>query len=601
MGPAADAEERSPSILVVDDDADLRRLLVRALSGPGARHVEEAAGVEEARARLGERPFDVVVTDLSMPGEGGLALIEWAERQRLGPSWIVLTGHGTFDAAVKALQLGAFDFLTKPLRGVEKLQNAVRNALAHQQLLAERERLTRELAASNARLREHVEQLEEACQLLEEQADTIRADLVRAAWIQQALLPRAAPKLPGWSVQALYRPSRNVGGDLYDVVRLDEHRLVLLVADAAGHGVSAAMLAVLFRNRLPLLDPDGHDALRPGEALQVANRALSSTLAAPGLFLTAACCLVDLERREVCVASAGHPPILVVRREGRIERLLPTGPALGLYPDAVFGQQETVLEKGDRLLLYTDGVYEAFADAAVPEEQMLAAVQRERGPGAELLQRLAGEAEPGALPPRDDDLTLLLLDTLPGASHLDNALPEPLSAPTRAASGPEFTILVGQDARRTTLSLRGRAGWARSASFHHACLSALEAGRSVKVDLTGCRHLDSTFLGTIHELCDRAERAGVEFRLEGVSRVLEELFVELGMRRVLEHVVPFLLPLPSGMRPLSDAADRERSPAERILHAHEVLAALSERNRREFDPLLASLRRELGGPSSCST
>ena len=189
--------ERSPedpvaSILIVDDDEDLRKLLTRALGGAG-RRIEAASSAAEAMASLSRRAFDVVITDLSMPGEDGLGLMRWATEHRISASWIVLTGYGTFDTAVEALQLGAFDFLSKPLQGVSSLRNAVRNALAHQRLLAERDRLHAELEESNRGLREQVEQVEEACGLLRSQADTIRADLSRAGIIQQALMPDSAP------------------------------------------------------------------------------------------------------------------------------------------------------------------------------------------------------------------------------------------------------------------------------------------------------------------------------------------------------------------------------------------------------------------------
>jgi hypothetical protein len=115
------------------------------------------------------------------------------------------------------------------------------------------------------------------------------------------------------------------------------------------------------------------------------------------------------------------------------------------------------------------------------------------------------------------------------------------------------------------------------------------------VDLTLCRHLDSTFLGTIHQLCALAERAGVEFRLQGVTSPVEQLFQELGMDDVIDHMAPCMLPLPTNMKPLCPG-DLDRSASARfVLRAHERLAALNVRNAREFDPLLTQLRREISG------
>jgi len=118
---------------------------------------------------------------------------------------------------------------------------------------------------------------------------------------------------------------------------------------------------------------------------------------------------------------------------------------------------------------------------------------------------------------------------------------------------------------------------------------------AVTLDLTLCEHLDSTFLGTIHELVEHADRRDIELRLQGVMPPVEELFREVGMKRVMEHMVPAMLPLPSQMSPLLGEDQELRSQTLRILKAHEGLAALSENNRREFDPLLQALRKELAG------
>ena len=162
------------------------------------------------------------------------------------------------------------------------------------------------------------------------------------------------------------------------------------------------------------------------------------------------------------------------------------------------------------------------------------------------------------------------------------------------AFNPGEQILAGGDAQRTTLSIRGRGNWTQSAAFHEACVGALAMGGAVALDLTLCEHLDSTFLGTIHELVEHADRSDVELRLQGVMPPVEELFLEVGMKRVMEHIVPVMLPLPRQMSPLVGKDQERRSQTLRILKAHEGLAALSESNRREFDPLLEVLRREVG-------
>lgn len=583
------------SILIVDDDESIRALLSAALAGE-CEVLVTAGSAAEARNELDRRAFDLVITDISMSDEDGIALMQWARKRHPGACWMVLTGHATVDVAVKALQLGAFDFLTKPLGSMTGLRNSVRNAIDHRRLVLERDRLHDELQKTNRQLREHVDQLEAACQLLSDQADTIRADLRRAALIQQALLPSGAPLLPGFSVNSLYRPSQHVGGDLYDVVRLDDRHVVVLIADAAGHGLSAAMLAVLFRNRLSLVDQDTREPFRPCDALRAVNRTLADGLTAPGLFITAVYVLLDTATGRVSMASAGHTPVFVRRAGGQIDSMLHTGPALGLYHDADYAQLEFEIKQGDRLLLHTDGLYDRFyPDNRSSEEQVCAAFVGTEVGGEDLLGQLAGAKLTSGEGAGDqqDDVTLVVLDRVDGTSRFDNGAPIQPPAFPATLSSRELDLLVGDDGGRKILCVRGRGDWTHSAAFHAQCVASIENRCAVMVDLTLCHHLDSTFLGTIHELCLRAELADVEFRIQGVMPPVESLFTELGMRVVMDHMVPAVLPLPTDMLPLIGSPLDERSQALHLLRAHQGLAQISEQNLREFDPLLEALRNEV--------
>jgi len=599
MESSTDVErEDGPSLLVVDDNEPIRKLLAKALQPEGFVRVETAATADEARKLLQQHVFDIVITDISMPDGDGIELMQWANDHLPGASWMVLTGHATVDAAVRALQLGAFDFITKPLQGLASLRNTVHNALEHRRLVNERNELLAALTERNDQLAEHVEQLEAACSLLDEHAEIFRADLRRAAFIQQALLPRVAPALPDHRILAVYRPCENVAGDLYDVVRLDDRHLVMVVADAAGHGLSAAMLAVLFRNQLPFESRESGEPLEPSEALRAVNHTLAAGLTAPGLFITAAYCLLDTHSGRLRMASAGHPALLLRRSAGGVERFLHSGPALGLSPDAAFTQHETTLGEGDRLLLHTDGVYDHFETAdANAEEQLAAILEGPYEPPEALLERLVqGSHAPAEAVTQEDDVTLVVLDAAAGTSSLDNGSPLTAPVPPAPLLRARDDVLIGDDESRTAVCIRGRGMWTQSAAFHHECSAALDAQRPVMLDLTLCQCLDSTFLGTIHELAERAEREHLEFRVQGVMPAVERLFIELGMTAVIERMVATLLPLPRGMKPLADAVPDPRARALRVLRAHERLASLSEENAREFDPLLEQLRQEIDDP-----
>jgi serine phosphatase RsbU (regulator of sigma subunit)/anti-anti-sigma regulatory factor len=571
----------------------MRDLLALMLADDESMQVEVAAGAAETHAAFARQAFDVVITDLNMPDGDGLSLMQWSQEQGFTATWIVLTGHGTLDRAVKALQLGAFDFIAKPIHAPEGVRSAVRNALAHRRLTRERDRLVGQLADSNRQLQDHVDQLEEACRLLRHQAEMIRADLHRAGAIQRSLLPEQAPDFADFHVQALYRPTQNVGGDLYDVIRIDDRHVALLIADAAGHGLSAAMLAVHFRSQLRLVDPATRVANSPAEVLRAVNRSLCESLLAPGLFLTAAYCLLDTELRDVTIASAGHPPVLRMSRQGEVERFRHTGPALGLHPDAEFTQHHVRLAAGDGLLFYSDGLYDCIPEGGDDSVgRILAAL--ESGTAADgwsieaLKQCCDGVAGQGAQ--RLDDVTVLMLATTPGLSSFDNGSLQSFEGVAQEAL--DLQTLVGSDADRVTFSIRGRGDWTQSAAFHIECNAAIEKGADLMLDLSECAQLDSTFLGTIHQLCGLADAAGVEFRLQGVLPSVEDLFLELGMHTVMDHIVPRMLPLPSEMGPVTRADLDPPTRALLLLRAHEGLAALNDRNRAEFDPVLTQLRRE---------
>jgi sigma-B regulation protein RsbU (phosphoserine phosphatase) len=580
----------APSILIVDDDEDISLLLLAVMRPDTDWRVEVAFSAAEAREQLSKARFDVVITDISMPDGDGIELMNWARRHAPGASWMVLTGHATVDAAVQALQLGAIDFFTKPIGSVIGLKNRVHSELETRKLRAERDRLHATLEERNAQLQENVQQLESACDLLADQAETIHADLHRAAMIQHALLPRVAPSLDTMAVNALYRPSQNVGGDLYDVVRLNERYLVLLIADASGHGLSAAMLAVLFRNRLTLIDEDTGEPCRPSDALGAVNRSLAEHVAATGLFITAAYCLVDLEQRKVRMASGGHPPALLQRHGGAIDRLMHTGPALGLYSEADFAEMEVAIEAGDRLLLYTDGLYDCNEGGDSPDAGVAAAASKTSQQGIELLRHLYGD--PRSRDADFDDVTLVSFEVGPGPCVFDNGTLA-TAPPPEVRSASRVEQLVGEQEERTSVSIRGQANWRQSAAFHERCADAIDSQRPLMLDLSLCKGLDSTFLGTIHELAERSERSDVEFRIQGVMPPVESLFVELGMETVLDHIVLTGLPLPSRMSPLDGSTLDARSQALHLLRAHQGLALLNEKNQREFDPLVEVLRREI--------
>jgi serine phosphatase RsbU (regulator of sigma subunit) len=145
-----------------------------------------------------------------------------------------------------------------------------------------------------------------------------------------------------------------VAGDLYDVLPLSDGRVLVIVADVSGHGVPAALVASMVKVAVAA-EADRYD--RPGDILTGINRALTGKF--ERAYVTACCLVLDPQRQTIAYALAGHPPPLLRRFDGRIERLDQGGMVLAMMPDIVYDSFDVAFAPGDRLLLYTDGLSEA--------------------------------------------------------------------------------------------------------------------------------------------------------------------------------------------------------------------------------------------------
>ena len=344
-----------------------------------------------------------------------------------------------------------------------------------------------------------------------------------------------------------------------------------------------------------MLDEQTGKPLHSAAVLEATNRALLADVSAPGMFITAAYCVLDVETGVLEVAGAGHPPVQWIHANGggstSLER---TGPALGLYPGAVFGTERILLERGDRLLLYTDGLSEGPTEGPLPLDRVTAMLRRTDVEPINLLKglyRLASSDDGDR-----DDVTMLLLEAAAGRpSVFDNE--EPRHATAFSGTRPEQrTVLIhGETLDSTFIGIHGRGTWQHSDLFHEAAGAILDAGRPLTVDLSSCKYLDSTFLGTIHEVVARGESRAVPVRIQGVDGEVRRLFEQLSMDLVVDHIDSSLLPFPEHLNPLRVPGRGGRQEQVRVLRAHEALSSLSEKNRSAFQDVVRSLREELGG------
>lgn len=252
-----------------------------------------------------------------------------------------------------------------------------------------------------------------------EHAESVRVsqELAIGRRIQLALLPRRFPDVPGWAFAAAYEPAREVGGDLYDVfpLRGRTDRIGILIADVTGKGIPAALLMADVR---ALLHAAADNADGPADALGRVNRILVRERAT-SLFVTAALMVIDTTTGRIAYAAAGHDPALIARCQGGVPRLDASGPILGAFEDATFEERAATLERGDCLVLYTDGVTEARSESRhfFGEDRLLRVVSSACGWTADAIARTViddvasfrGTAEPF------DDLTLLVVERQPAA------------------------------------------------------------------------------------------------------------------------------------------------------------------------------------------
>jgi len=184
----------------------------------------------------------------------------------------------------------------------------------------------------------------------------VRDELEVARELQRELLPKDEPDVAGYSFAFSYRTANTIGGDYYDFLPLDDGRLAIVVGDASGHGIAAGLLMAIANSALKLgfdLDPD------PVAVAGLVNRALCRT-GGRRAFMTLFCGVLEPETGRLDFVCAGHPFPFLRRADGRIEELGVGGLPLGMLIDREFETHRTVIEPGDILLLYTDGIVETL-------------------------------------------------------------------------------------------------------------------------------------------------------------------------------------------------------------------------------------------------
>jgi predicted ester cyclase len=242
--------------------------------------------------------------------------------------------------------------------------------------------------------------------------ERIEQELSVARRIQQASLPNEVPELEGWQITPFYQPAREVGGDFYDFHLLSEGRVGLVVGDATGKGVPAALVMSTTLGMLQAISQAlDSSSSAPGKVLERVNEALTIRIP-PNMFVTCFYAILEPESGSLTYANAGHDLPYLRHRNGEAEELRARGMPLGLMPQMGYEEKEIELDVGEGVFFYSDGLVEAHDPKGemfgFPRLRVLIAQHaEERSLGEYLLEELYHFVGEGW--EQEDDITLLTL------------------------------------------------------------------------------------------------------------------------------------------------------------------------------------------------
>lgn len=381
-----------PRILIVDDEPLNVDYLQQELEGPEFQILTASDG-RQALERVASEPPDLILLDIMMPVMDGFEVLRRlkASAETRNIPVIIISAASDVNSVVKGIGLGAEDYLPKPFQPTllrARISSSLENKRLHDLEQTYLKGLEREF------------------------------DIARE--IQQGFLPSELPQVPGWELGAYFRAAREVAGDFYDAFLLADGQLVFLVGDVCGKGVGAALFMTLFRSllRAPfasdlLLAAESASGLSPADHLQrvvsFTSAYVADTHAEANMFATVFMGVLEPRDGTLTYVNCGNEaPILL--SAGRITTLGPTGPVIGIIPDAHFGVKVINMQPDDALLAFTDGISDATNthDELFGRERLTAVMQQGSPSPGDVIARLElqlAQFVGGAA--QFDDITLL--------------------------------------------------------------------------------------------------------------------------------------------------------------------------------------------------
>ena len=384
-------------ILSVDDELDLEILLTQYFRRKIRKGEYEFSfahnGLEALKMMLEKKDFDIILSDINMPEMDGITLLTKINEMR-NPALkcIMVSAYGDMGNIRSAMNNGAFDFATKPI-DLDDLSRTIEKAIEEIEFVRKSQQ-------------EHT------------QLVSIKSDLAVAGEIQQAILPQKFPPIEEMAdmvdLFATMTPAKEVGGDFFDFFKIDEKRLGFVIADVSGKGVPASIFMAVSRT---LLRATGMRGIDTNECLNYVNNMLCHE-SIDSMFVTVFYGIYNTETGLVEYTNAGHNPPYVVRADGTVDALpMSENIVAGMFDDFTFTQSTLQLDKGDMLVLFTDGVTEAFnTSGEMFDEKGLETTLENKGAGKsshDICQEILKDVNDfSGKEPQSDDITLMAIRRL---------------------------------------------------------------------------------------------------------------------------------------------------------------------------------------------
>lgn len=315
------------TILIIEDDSAIRKGLAVAFKEEGCEILTANDGEEGYwAARSGKA--DLIILDLMLPGKSGGEICRDLRREGIAVPILMLTAKSREAERVEGLELGADDYLTKPF--------SIRELLVRAKILLKRSADLKEAAG---------------------RAGQFSDDLEMARRVQQNLFPQKLPDLLGWEFAGTCCPAQTVGGDYYDLFEVVPGKVLFALGDVSGKGLGASILMAgvhAFVRSRALVSLDN-----PRRLILELNRHLLSSSPAES-FVTLFLGILDIASGDLQYVNCAHPAPLLMRTEGKqIVELGQGGTVLGIFEDYPCHTGTSRLDRGDRLVLFSDGLTEA--------------------------------------------------------------------------------------------------------------------------------------------------------------------------------------------------------------------------------------------------